>query len=243
VKMLLPFSSSVSVVRSLVALAICALAAACAPDGDSLLGGGGGGGPNGNGNDKNGGGPNAPGAPGQPGADTPPELQCTQKPQGRAYLGFDGLDLGASRVNENVGINRARIKPFPVLQGEYQRVLGLVPASLAGAADSFDAPPPRWFADARQSGVSLSAIFDISFEGCVAFTKDAADYAAMPDATSAGNVCTALMKKAWNRSPTPDESAACVSLATTQLGAEAAPRRRWAYVCASVLSSSNFLTF
>jgi hypothetical protein len=212
---------------------------ACSSDPDHLLGGGGsdGTGP---------GGPGDPGAssggPGQPN-DTPPELACTAKPQGRSYIGFDGTDLGATRVNENMGINRARIKPYAALASEYQRALGLVPPSLAGAGDSFDAPPARWFAEAKLTGVSLAAIFDISFEGCITFTKDAADYAAAPDATSAPAVCTSLMKKAWSRTPSPEETAACVKLATTQLASETNPRRQWAYVCASVLSSSNFLTF
>ncbi len=230
------------VLRLLPALSLALAVSACGSDGDSLLGNGngGGGGANGNGS----GDPGAPGGPGQPGGpDAPPQLECTAKPQGRAYINFDGTDLATTRVNENVGINRARLKPYGVMASEYQRVLGLVPPSLAGAADSFDEPPARWFSEARQTGVSLSAIFDISFEACVAFTKDAGDYAAMPDATSAAAVCTNLMKKSWNRSPTPDESAACVTLATTQLASESAPRRRWAYVCASVLSSSNFLTF
>ena len=223
-----------------IAMCVAAVLAACSSDADSLLGGGAGGTSGGAGS----GDPNAPGGPGQPGGPgLPPVLECTAKPQGRAYIGFDGADLAASRINENVGINRARLKPYVVMAPEYQRVLGLVPPSLAGAADSFDDPPARWFSEARQTGVSLSAIFDISFEGCVAYTKDAADYAANPDATTAANVCTALMKKAWNRSPSPDEAAACVTLATTQLASEASPRRRWAYVCASVLSSSNFLTF
>ena len=211
----------------------------CAPDPDSLTGGGGGGGDG----TPGGGGPGAPGGPAKPGGDTPAELQCTVKPQGRAYLGFDGVDLGGARVNENVGVNRARVKPYVVMASEYQRVLGLVPPSLAGAAGSFDDPPARWFTEASHSGVSLAAIFDLSFEGCEAFTKDAADYAAMPDATSAVAVCTSLMKKAWNRSPSPDEIGACVTFGTTKLNAEPSARRRWAYVCASVLSSSNFLTF
>ena len=186
---------------------------------------------------------NAPGAnPVDPNA-SPAALECTVKPQGRSYVLFDGSKLENLRVNENVGINRARIKPFPVLQGEYQRVLGLVPASLAASAGSFDDPPVRWFAEAQHSGVSLDAIFDISFEGCAAFTKTAADYAAAPTAQTANTVCGTLIRKAWNHTASPDELTSCVTLATTKLGAEPDARRRWAYVCSSILSSSQFLTF
>ena len=194
--------------------------------------------------------PNGPGGPGGPDPTnpgdppvTPAALQCTQVPEGRSYVLFDGSKMEASRVNENVGVNRARIKPFGVLAGEYQRVLGLVPASLAAAGSSFDEPPARWYAEAQHSGVSLNAIFDLSFEGCIAFTKTSADYAAAPTAATATSVCTSLMRKAWSHSPSPDEITACTTLAITKLAAEPDARKRWTYVCSSILSSSQFLTF
>jgi hypothetical protein len=173
----------------------------------------------------------------------PGALECTVKPDGRSYVLFDGSKLEGTRVNENVGVNRARLKPFDVMQGEYQRVLGVVPASLAASAGSFDEPPARWFAEAEHSGVSLNAIFDISFDGCLQLTKTAADYAAAPTDTTAMTVCTTLMRKAWSKTPAPEEIASCTTLATTKLATEPDVRRRWAYVCASILSSSQFLTF
>ena len=190
-----------------------------------------------------------PGDPAAPGANpddpntAPGALECTDKPQGRSYVLFDGKKLEETRVNENVGVNRARLKPFPVMKGEYQRVLGLVPASLDASAGSFDEPPVRWFAEAQHSGVSLNAIFDISFEGCTAFTKTAADYAAAPTMESAATVCASLMRKAWSRSAAPEEITACQNLAMTKLAAVTDARKRWAYVCSSILSSSQFLTF
>jgi len=177
------------------------------------------------------------------GGTTPEALQCTVKPDGRAYVNFDGAKLNERRVNENVGVNRARLKPYAVMAGEYQRVLGLVPASLAAAGGSFDEPPARWYAEAQHSGVSLNAIFAISFEGCQAYTKTAAEYAAAPTAESAAKVCTDLMRKAWSRSASPEEVASCTTLATTKLNDEPDARRKWTYVCASILSSSQFLTF
>ncbi len=188
-----------------------------------------------------------PGTDGTPSPDdpgpTPAALQCTQVPEGRSYVLFDGSKMEASRINENVGVNRARIKPFGVLAGEYQRALGLVPASLAAAGSSFDEPPARWYAEAQHSGVSLNAIFDLSFEGCLAFTKTSADYATAPTTATATTVCTALMRKAWSHSPSPEEIASCTTLAVTKLAAEPDARKRWTYVCSSILSSSQFLTF
>ena len=130
-----------------------------------------------------------------------------------------------------------------MLAGEYQRVLGLVPASLAASGSSFDEPPARWYAEAQHSGVSLNAIFDLSFEGCLAFTKTSADYAAAPTSATATTVCTTLMRKAWSHSPSPEEIASCTTLAVTKLAAEPDARKRWTYVCSSILSSSQFLTF
>ncbi|GAC1546011.1 MAG: hypothetical protein NVS3B10_10060 [Polyangiales bacterium] len=173
----------------------------------------------------------------------PGALECMVKPSGRSYVLFDGSKMEATRTNENVGVNRARLKPFGVMQGEYQRVLGLVPASLAASAGSFEAAPDRWYAEAQHSGVSLNAIFDISFDGCLAYTSTAADYAAAPTEVAAETVCTTLMRKAWSRTPAAEEIASCTTLATTKLANEPDARRRWAYVCASVLSSSQFLTF
>jgi hypothetical protein len=214
------------------ALALGTCVTACADDPDALTG------------RKNAaGGPDAPGAnPDDPNA-TPAALECTVKPEGRSYVLFDGTKLEQTRANENVGVNRARLKPYAVLQGEYQRVLELVPASLAASAGSFDDAPPRWFEEAQHSGVSLNAIFDISFEGCLTYTKTAPEYAAAPTAETSATVCTALMRKAWSRSPSPDEITSCTTLATTKLAAEPDARRRWTYVCSSILSSSQFLTF
>lgn len=192
---------------------------------------------------------NAPGEGGENGANpddpnaAPGALECTVKPEGRSYVLFDGSKLEASRANENLGVNRARLKPFTVMQGEYQRVLGLVPPSLAASAGSFENPPVRWYEEAQHSGVSLNAIFGISFDGCLAYTKTAPEFAAAPTAESAATMCSSLMRKAWSKTPAPEEVTACTNLAVTKLASEPDARRRWTYVCSSILSSSQFLTF
>jgi hypothetical protein len=223
-------ASHISLLAAFSALGLCL--AACSGDPDSLTGRGNAPGAN----DPNGANPDDPNA--APGA-----LECTAKPEGRSYVLFDGSKMELSRVNENVGVNRARLKPFTVMQGEYQRVLGLVPASLAASAGSFENPPARWYEEAQHSGVSLNAIFDISFDGCLAYTKTAPEFAAAPTAESAAEVCSTLMRKAWSKTAAPEEIAACTNLAVTKLATEPDVRRRWTYVCSSILSSSQFLTF
>lgn len=188
--------------------------------------------------------PNAdnPAAEGQNG-EVPEALQCTQKPDGRSYTLFDGTKMEAQRLNENVGVNRARLKPYAVMATEYQRVLGLVPEGIKTSGASFDDPPARWFAESQYSGVSMNAIFEISFEGCLTYTRGAADLAAAPTPASAQAECTRLMRKAWSRSPSPEEVAGCTDLAVTKLASQTDIPKRWAYVCSSILSSSQFLTY
>jgi len=70
-----------------------------------------------------------------------------------------------------------------------------------------------------------------------------ADLATAPTKESAEKFCTSMMRKAWSRSASPEEIAGCATLATDKLGTEPDAKRKWSYVCASVLSSSHFLTF
>lgn len=173
----------------------------------------------------------------------PAELQCTEGPTGRSYALFDGTKLEESRQNEAAGVNRARIKPYPTLEREYKRVLGVVPPSLKDAAGSFDVPPARWYGEAEYSAVSLHAAASIAYEACLAYTKANDAFAEEPTDESARAECSKLMRKAWSRSPSPDEIGACADLAVKTLSDEKDVRRRWAYACASVLSSTQFLTF
>lgn len=181
--------------------------------------------------------------PGGPGGTNPAALECTEAPAGRSYLIFDGTKLEESRANENVGVNRARVKPFAAMSKEFQRVLGLVPPSLKDASGSFDVPAARWYGETQYSAVSLHAMASISYEGCLAYVKGKPAFAALPTDTTARAECSTLMRKAWSRSPSPDEISGCADLAVKALADEKDVARRWAYACASVMSSSQFLTF
>src|SRR5688500_7006619 len=116
-------------------------------------------------------------------------LQCTEAPDGRSYATFDGSKLEESRLNENVGVNRARVKPFASLEKEFVRVLGAAPPSLKGAEGSFDVPAARWFGETKYSGVSLHAMSSIAYEGCLAYVKAKPAFAAAPTAESAKTEC------------------------------------------------------
>ena len=176
---------------------------------------------------------------------TPPPatLECTVAPQGRTYKGFDGLALEANRINENVGINRTRIKPYSAMSEEYARVLGSVPASLATQGDSFTASPARWFEEPQATGVGLATLYGVGFEGALAYAKSDVKFAQAPTAQSAPVECAAFMTKAWMRTPIPSEIQQCATFATTGLAKETVAQRKWAYVFASVLSATRFITY
>jgi hypothetical protein len=170
-------------------------------------------------------------------------LVCTAPPVARSYVLFDGSKLEANRANESVDANRARFKPFAVMADEYKRVLGLAPKSLAASAATFDDAPARWYAEPTPSGVTLSAVYAIGLDGCTALMANAAERAKAPTADTASAYCKDIMTKAWGTTPNDDELAACADLATNKLSGEPDARKKWAHVCATILSTSQFLTF
>lgn len=172
---------------------------------------------------------------------TPGAPLCTNS--GTQWKGFAGTNLVQARVDGAIGSDRARLKPFNALADEYQRSIGNVPASLANAAASFGDAPERFYAEPRASAISVWSSFRVGFDGCLTFTETAAEYADAPTDASATATCTALARKFWSRAATTAELDACKQVALVDSAGEATPRRRWAFTCASLLSSAGFLTY
>jgi hypothetical protein len=170
-------------------------------------------------------------------------LVCSAPPVARSYVFFDGTKLEDKRADESVDANRARFKPFVVMADEYKRVLGTVPKSLASSAATFADPPARWFAEPEPSGVTLNAIYGIGLDGCSTMLAGDASKTTPPAADTAGAFCKDLMTKAWGQAPADDELAACVDLLTNKLSGESDARTRWAHGCATVLTTTQFLTY
>jgi hypothetical protein len=78
--------------------------------------------------------------------------------------------------------------------------------------------------------------------GCLDATNTA-DYDAAPTEAVAQEKCSDFAVRFWSRSPDTDELASCVEVATQHTTAEPEPRRKWAYVCSTVLTSAPFLTY
>src|SRR5690606_17057388 len=117
--------------------------------------------------------------------------------------------LNADRANEAMGLNRARVKPYSVMAGEFTRALGAAPSSLAGAASTFGDAKPRWFEEPRSGALELDAVFRVAFQGCLEFTKTAPEYAAAPTEETASANCGAFIRKFWSTPAAPDELETC----------------------------------
>ncbi|MBP9111523.1 MAG: hypothetical protein KBF88_01885 [Polyangiaceae bacterium] len=160
----------------------------------------------------------------------------------KTYEGF-GAPLEVGEGADEAGKNRLRFKPFDALLGEMSRVIGVRPASISTQGEAFGQEPPRWLREPRASAISLVTFYNAAFDGCKQYVATPAEFAALPTDASADAQCNALAKRFWSRSPSPEEMAACKTFALTKSAKETDPRRRWAYVCASVLSSAGFLTY
>lgn len=170
---------------------------------------------------------------------TPVEMVCDQ---GYSYQGFGGARLEVGRDEDQVGFDRDRVKPLTALRGEYARVLGTTPALLDSLSNTFGVTPPRWYIEPEATAVSLYSSMRIGFVGCLNVTATA-EYDVMPDATNARAKCGKFAHRFWSREPNVEELDSCVELVTLKTGEEPAARRKWAYACASVLSSASFLTY
>lgn len=170
----------------------------------------------------------------------PPPPRCDM---GKSYSGFAGTELHAGRVDNDLGLERGRVKPFTALSGDYARVLGNTPALIAQSANTFAIIPDRWNEEARLSAVSIYQAYRIAFQGCLTATTTPAQYGSVPSNTTAETECRNWAKKFWSRDPVQAEVDACVKVAMVDTASQTDVRRRWSYVCASVLTSAGFLTF
>jgi hypothetical protein len=162
---------------------------------------------------------------------------------GRKYKGFGGDDLTLDRRETDVGFERARTKPFSALVTEYPRVLGNTPDLLSQSESTFGLTPPRWFNKNEPNAVSLYQAYRIAFQGCLTLTAQPAQYTQLPTIETATQECAGWARKFWGRSAMGPEIEACANVIGQYSSRESSMRRRWAHGCASVLTSSDFLTF
>jgi len=188
--------------------------------------------------------------PEEPQEPPPPPARCDM---GKQYTGFAGTMLEAGRVDNDLGLERSRVKPYTALTtntGEYQRVLGNTPALIGQSATTFGQDPARWFTEPTSSAVTIYTAFRVAFQGCLTITTNTANarYQTLPTNTTAATECGAWARKFWSRDANQAEIDACVKVAMVDATREGmnmnpAANRRWAYACASVLTANGFMTY
>ena len=184
--------------------------------------------------------------PTEPVPEEPPPAQ-PRCDMGKTYTGFAGTMLEAGRVDNDLGVERGRVKPYSALMGEFQRVLGNQPNLITGSGSTFGQDPARWSSEPQSSAVSIYTAYRVAFQGCLTATANDTKYASLPSNTTAENECKAWSRKFWSRDAVQAEVDACVKTAmvdTVKEGmSDTTARRRWAYTCAAVLSSAGFMTY
>lgn len=161
--------------------------------------------------------------------------------EGLPHTGFASADLNADRKPGGIGSDRRRVKPFSALRSEFQRAIGNVPGALAGSAAAFGDVPARWYSEPTAGAVSIYSTYTLGFTACYDSMTDA-KFGQMPTNETATAECSAMQRKMWQRTATPDETKACVDHAMG-LTEETVARRRWAHACASVVSAAGFTTY
>jgi hypothetical protein len=164
---------------------------------------------------------------------------------GKTYTGFAGTELTAGRIDGDIGPERARMKPFSALTGEFPRALGNTPAMLTdpSVANTFAIVPARWVSEPVASGVTVYTTYRIAFQGCLAATATPAPYKVVPSNTTAAAECGTWARKFWSRDATQAEIDSCVKVAMVDTMTETNVTRRWAYTCASVMTAAGFTTY
>ena len=74
-------------------------------------------------------------------------------------------------------------------------------------------------------------------------TAPSCAWASVPSNTTSATSCGDFAHTFWNRLATQPEIDTCVNVAMVDTVKETDPHRRWAYACASVLSSAGFMTY
>jgi len=169
-----------------------------------------------------------------------PPVTCDQA---RTYTNFGGADLAADRPTIAAGSDRLRIKPFSTLANEYNRALGITGFSTQAYANTFGRPPARWYEEPAASANTVYAAYALAYSGCTQKTSTGADYAMAPSPTVADRLCRDFARTAWNREATDDEASTCATFAVNQTNPADDTRKRWAYTCAVVLTTSGFLAY
>lgn len=209
---------------------------------------------------------NPSGTPRRPAASIPTlpsAARCGSVPTGRAYVGLSGEHLEVSRRDAAAFIDLHRPYRGNHKSGNDWAVTSDITASVG--ADAFSAPesrdpgtggafgvvPDRWYEESIVGPFAIYVSFSFAYKACLsAITRpnsrnvtgwyEHTKFEPTPERARA--FCQRTQQNAWQRAPETDEVQACADLALN-LQEEPDLPRRWAYVCASVITSMNLLSY
>lgn len=205
------------------------------------------------------------GTPYVPGPRAVPKLPgtavCQAAPTGRGYRGLGGepLEFDRSDVAPLVDTHRT-FRNVVENSGAWTVISEVTRALGAGASSSdpelkdpgvgaaFGVTPRSWFEESEVGAFAVYVTFQYAFKACGrAFDThpttlkagwfEHTAHAPTPDRARA--FCERTQRAAWMKEPLPAEVAACEQLALEL--PEPDVKKCWAYVCASVFASPNFL--
>jgi hypothetical protein len=180
-------------------------------------------------------------------ASTPPLCTTT----GTTYTGFGASTLGTDRVQAVQGDDRGRLKPYSALYttgaaappNEFMRVSAYTPPILSTSGATFGAPAKNWYQEPTSSAIVVYTAYRAAYQSCLQLTATGAEFSTAPTTATAATECTSWTRKFWSRDAQPDELTACENVATNDTATDANTNTRWAYVCASVLTSAGFVSY
>lgn len=192
----------------------------------------------------------------------PSAALCENAPAGRGYLGLGGESLEADRDDRAAFLDVDR--PYRVIQkygdwslmNDVRKAIGSPSYTDPeqkdpGVGASFGAPPQNWYQESEVGAFAVFTTFAFAFKACRRAIDEPAAAAkagwyeytsSAPTVASAGAYCHRAELEGWLREPNADEVQACVDLAL-DLADEPDVKNRWAYVCASIVGSANFLSY
>jgi hypothetical protein len=161
---------------------------------------------------------------------------------GRTYQGF-GEELTRTRTQGELGTERRRPKHYQALVVDYERAFAGRPILLGEAEATFGAIPERWYTEPPTSAVAIVMAFRIAFQGCLANSTQLDLPRFPPTLETARERCSAWTTLFLGRKALPSETEKCATLIQDTAQSETDSRRRWAYGCAFILTTPDFLTF
>ncbi len=192
--------------------------------------------------------------PSAPAGPTYSAAVCEGAPPARTFTGLDGLPLERDRVNAAADLDQRRTRSWENLDaygGDLNQQLGYYRAT-EGLLERATAPlrPDFWYLEADMGALELYSQFRVGFMACERMVADPhgtplfslPSFASAPSTDTADGPCRYMMRQFWKTEPTAQQVQACADFAVNETSDLPTVSKRWALVCAALLSSTGSTT-